>query len=135
VQALDSAREQTPDWHWTVLGPGHRWTDDVAGALTSADVVVTQAGENAVAEVAASRRPAVVVPADRPHDEQRTTARVLADGPWPVVVEHEFPLSGWAERLAGARRLDGALWSGWCDGKAAERIVDVLDVVAAGRAP
>ena len=134
-QALDSAREQTPDWHWTVLGPGHGWTDDVAGALTGADVVVTQAGENALAEVAACRRPAVVVPADRPHDEQRTTARVLAAGPWPVVVEHEFPLWGWAERLGSARRLDGALWSGWCDGKAADRIVDVLDGVVGRPTP
>lgn len=129
-RALASARAQAPGWEWTVLGPGHRWTDDVAGALLPSDVVVTQAGENAVAEVAACRRPAVVIPAERPHDEQRTTARVLADGGWPVLVEPEFPLSGWAERLEAARRLDGAEWSGWCDGKAASRIADLLDSVA-----
>jgi hypothetical protein len=134
-QALEAARAQTPDWHWTVLGPGHGWSEDVAGALAAADAVVTQAGENALAEVAACRRPAIVVPADRPHGEQRTTARVLAEGSWPVVVEDEFPLSGWAERLSAARRLDGARWAGWCDGKAADRIVDVLDGVAGGQMP
>jgi hypothetical protein len=107
----------------------------VEDVLARADVVVTQAGENALAEVAACRKPAIVVPADRPHDEQRTTAGVLADGPWPVIVEPDFPLSGWAERLAAADRLDDARWSGWCDGKAARRIVDVLDGVATTRTP
>ena len=134
-QAIDSARAQTPDWHWTVLGPGHQWADDVRDVLAGADVVVTQAGENALAEVAACRKPAIVVPADRPHDEQRTTAGVLTEGPWPVVVEPTFPLSGWAERLVAAHCLDGARWSGWCDGKAARRIVDVLDGVATTHAP
>ena len=130
--AIDAARKQSRGWEWSVLGPGQRWTDDVAAVLAASDVVVTQAGENALAEVAACRKPAVVIPADRPHDEQHTTARVLGAGPWPVVVEPEFPASGWGERLAAARRLDGAAWASWCDGKAATRIADVLDSVAAG---
>jgi hypothetical protein len=115
-----------------VLGAGQGWTDDVAAVLTAADVVVIQAGETAVGEVAACRKPAVIIPAERPHDEQRTTARVLSTGDWPVVVEPEFPMYGWAERLVTARQLDGGRWSSWCDGKAAERIADVLDMVAAG---
>jgi hypothetical protein len=129
---LATAQAQTPDWEWAVLGPGHTWTDDVAGQLEASDVVVTQAGESAVAEVAACRRPALVIPAERPHDEQRTTAEVLAGGSWPVLVEPRFPLSGWAERLEAVSRLDGTRWAGWCDGKAASRIADVLDVVAVG---
>ena len=127
---LEQARVETPDWEWTVLGQGHRWTDDVRGLLLASDVVVTQAGENAIAEVAACRRPAVVIPAERPHDEQATTAQVLAHGEWPVVVEPTFPTSGWPERLSTARQLDPARWSAWCDGKAAERISDLLDSVA-----
>jgi len=68
-----------------------------------------------------------VVPGDRPHLEQRTTARVLADGPWPVLVEPAFPDSGWADRLATAAALDGAAWSSWCDGRAADRFAEVVD--------
>ena len=99
------------------------------------DVVVTQAGENALAEVAACRRPAVVVPAVRPHDEQLTTAGVLVRGDWPVVVERTFPDNRWGQRLAAVQRLDGRGWAAWCDGKAADRIADLLERVAAGPRP
>lgn len=129
---IEQARAETPDWDWTVLGPGHRWTDDVQAVLVDSDVVVTQAGENALAEVAACRRPAIVVPAERPHSEQRTTAAALAEGGWPVLVEDTFPASGWPERLSEGQRLDGAAWAGWCDGKAAERLADLLEAVAGG---
>jgi Glycosyltransferase family 28 C-terminal domain len=127
---LERCREETPEWQWTVLGRGHRWTDDVAAVLSGSDVVVTQAGENAIAEVAACRRPAVVIPAERPHEEQVTTAQVLAEGGWPVLVEQVFPPSGWPFRLGAARELDAARWSAWCDGKAAHRIADLLHAVA-----
>lgn len=129
--ALARARESSPGWDWTVLS--HRlgtWVDDPASVLADADVVVTHAGQNAVAEVAALRRPAVVVPQQRPHDEQRTTARALASGRWPVLVEETWPTTGWDERLAKAAALDGREWSPWCDGHAVERFLDVVDEVA-----
>ncbi|RYJ01977.1 MAG: glycosyl transferase, partial [Actinomycetales bacterium] len=65
-EVLDLAREQTSGWEWTVLGLGDTWADDPWESLCAADVVVTHSGQNAVAEVAAARRPAVVVPQDRP---------------------------------------------------------------------
>ena len=89
-------------------------------------MVVTHAGQNAVAEVAAARRPAVIVPEERPFHEQRTTARALAAGDWPVIVERGFPLTGWGPRLERAARLDGALWAGWCDGAAAGRFAALV---------
>jgi hypothetical protein len=125
------AREQTPGWDWTLLGRRFgTWVDDPRGTLADADVVITHAGQNAVAEVAALRRPAVVVPQRRPHDEQRTTARVLRDGGWPALVEESWPADGWAERLESARTLDGRAWSRWCDGQAAARFREVVESVA-----
>jgi len=125
-EILDAAQRQSPSWAWTILGGEHGWLTDPLPALLDADVVVCQAGQNSIAEVAAVRRPAVLVPADRPHDEQRVTGRALAAGPWPVVVEDEFPRTGWGERLDAVRRLDGTSWSGWCDGRGAERAAQVL---------
>ncbi|MFI8633393.1 glycosyltransferase [Microbacterium sp. NPDC077663] len=61
---------------WRVLG-GDAWADDPWPALLSAGVVVSWAGQNAVADLAAARAPAVVVPQERPFDEQRETGRAL----------------------------------------------------------
>ena len=84
---------------WRVLG-GSTWADDPWEALTSAAVVVSYAGQNAVADLAAAQAPAIVVPQDRPFDEQRETGRALRraglaqvsdDWPdaarWPELVE------------------------------------------------
>ena len=63
---LELARKETPDWDWTVLDPElGSWVDAPYDVLLDADVVVTHAGQNALAEVAASRTPAVVVPQGR----------------------------------------------------------------------
>ena len=83
-----------------------------------------------VAEVAAARRPAVLVPQRRPHDEQAATARVLATGGWPAVVEPALPADGWAERLERCASLDATTWARWCDGGAADRFADVVAGVA-----
>jgi hypothetical protein len=110
----DVSTDLLPDWDWTLLGTSS-WHSDPRSLLADADVVVTHAGQNAVAEVAALRRPAVVVPQDRPHDEQRVTARLLHSGSWPV-----------AAGLAGAAGLDGSRWAAWCDGMAARRFAEVV---------
>ncbi len=123
--------EQTPQWHWTFLGGDHgTWVDDPAALLADADVVVTHAGQGAVADVAASRVPAVVVPAARPFEEQTSTAAALARGGWPVVVREELPQEGWPELLEGVAALDGDHWAAWCDGAAARRFARVVEAVA-----
>lgn len=124
---LEVARAQTPGWQWEVLGGADGpWLTDPFPSICEADVVVTHAGQNAIAEVAAARRPAIVVPADRPHDEQHSTARVLAGESWPALVEFGFPAAGWAERLERAARLDGSGWERWCDGHAPERFAALV---------
>lgn len=110
-------------WAWTTLGVDS-WVDDPSRLLRAADVVVTHAGQNALAEAAATRCPAVVVPQERPHEEQVTTAMALRDGGWPVVVLDEWPTDD--EALDKAALLDGDSWSGWCDGLAVERYGSVV---------
>lgn len=122
---LCRARASTPTWSWEVAGPG-RWHDDVAGLLERSAVVVTHAGQNALAEVAAARRPAVVVPQARPHEEQLTSAAALAAGGWPVTVLPALPEEGWPDLLERTAGRDGAGWSRWVDGGAAGRFAGLL---------
>jgi hypothetical protein len=124
---LQVAQQQTPGWRWDVLGAGEGWVDDPWDLLCHADVVVTHAGQNAIAEVAAARRPAIVVPRARPFGEQDTMAAVLAtDGRFPVSVHPELPSTGWDELLDTVSLLDGEQWSAWNSGDGARRVAAVI---------
>lgn len=139
---LRAAAAATPDWTWDVAGPPaggpgpanlrwRGWCDDVWGALGGADVVVTHAGQNAVAEVAAARRAAVVVAQDRPHDEQRTTAAAL-DRAGIAVARTRWPAPGhWPSVLDEAVARGGEGWKQWSFGDGAARAAAVLDELAA----
>ncbi|MBF4635516.1 glycosyl transferase [Agreia pratensis] len=125
---IAAARASTPDWQWTVLGShGGRWVEDPWPEICAADVVVTHAGQNALADVAAARRPAIVIPESRPHDEQVTTASVLAGSSrWPAIVRWGFPETGWSALLEEASALDGDLWRTWNDGHGAQAAAAVI---------
>ena len=105
---------ETPGWTWTVLGPpGTRWVADPWPLLCAADVVVTHAGQNAIADVAAARRPAVIVPQPRPHDEQATTA-ARAGRRRPRRRLPALACCGrWADTLERAVQLGGDGWERW----------------------
>ncbi|MGB6181690.1 MAG: glycosyltransferase [Rhodococcus sp. (in: high G+C Gram-positive bacteria)] len=103
---LNDVRTYTPSLHWRGIGaPGTPWVEDVWPLLTSAGVVVTHAGQNAVADVAASGSPAVVVAEDRPHDEQLATARALGDAGLAVALESWPDPSAWPAIIERARAL------------------------------
>lgn len=121
----DALAALAPGWDWTEVGGG-RWVEDPTAALREADVVVTNAGQNSLAEVAACRVPAVVVPAVRAHDEQATTARVLDASGWPALVVPGLPEDDWSDLLERARLLDGSAWASWCDDHGAARFADVV---------
>ena len=129
--SVDAARTATPGWTWTERSP-QRPSPDLWAELCAADVVVTHAGQNAVADVAAARAPAVVVAQRRPYGEQAATARALsrldiADGhtSWP-------PADRWNEVLEGARRRGGAGWARWSSGRGARDAAARLDLLATG---
>ncbi len=127
VTAADvrAAQTATPGWAWTVCDTTD--PDEVWSLLQSAEVVVAHAGQNVVAEVAAARRPAVIVPQSRPHDEQRSLAAGLADlGLTPRVSSWPEPAQ-WPGLLAAARRSDPAAWGRWSDGRGAARMAERLD--------
>jgi hypothetical protein len=124
---LRAAAQDAPGWHWQHLGGSGDWCDDPAKPLDDADVVVIQAGQSAVADVAARRRPAIVVPAARPFGEQLATAMALRRDGWPCEVVPELPEGDWAQRLERAADLDASRWSAWCDGHAADRMAEHVE--------
>lgn len=85
-------------------GPTGSWVHDPWSVFVGADVVVASASLNLVAEVAAAGVPLVVVPEDRPHDEQAAHAAVLAEL-WDVPVARD-----WTDDLRGC--IDRALAAG-----------------------
>ena len=92
----DVITSSVPGIDWTVVG-GKHWVPDVRDHLAHSDVVVTHAGQNAIADVAGWALPAVVVPQSRPFDEQRHLGAVLASsGIAQVVQGDDVEGAGWA---------------------------------------
>ncbi|MFJ8558122.1 glycosyltransferase [Streptomyces microflavus] len=122
-----AARAASPGWQWTTLGgPDGRWSADPWPALCAADVVVTHAGQNALAECAAARRPAVVVPQERPFGEQAATGRALTRGRLAVVATRWPKAQDWTTLLEQARVHGGERWSRWAPGDGAARAASAL---------
>ncbi|MET0966645.1 MAG: glycosyltransferase [Nakamurella sp.] len=124
MQQVVTAAAATPGWEWRVAGVAPRGTGDLWDLLQWADVVVSHGGQGAVAEVAAARRPAVLIAQQRPHGEQSATVAVLdeaalavglsdwpAPAQWPVLLRRamELPVDGWARWAPAdaARRAAG----------------------------
>lgn len=129
---LDGLRRATPGIEWTVA------TDlplvDLWRELHRAGVVVTHAGQGAVADVATAGTPAVVLGQERPHAEQVATAEavgrleVAAAAPgWPDE-------AAWGPLLETARARAGR-WSRWLAGGAPEAAGAVLAMLRGAVAP
>lgn len=130
-QDLDELRHATPGWDWDSAGVTDvRSEQDVWNALVSADVVVTHAGQNAVAEVAAARVPAVVIADPRPFGEQAATVRAIRDADVAVGLPHWPAPDAWPELLHRASSKGGERWNAWCPGDGARRAARALDGLA-----
>ncbi|GEL23426.1 hypothetical protein PSU4_23800 [Pseudonocardia sulfidoxydans NBRC 16205] len=127
---LAAAARATPGWNWTVLGGADGWLPDPWPLLRGADVVVTHAGQNALAEVAAARRPAIVVPQRRPHDEQFAAAAALAQAGLATVCPRWPDPAVWPTLLDDATTDDGARWRLWCPGGAAAEAAGLIRELA-----
>lgn len=141
-RVADAARS-TPDWSWRVAGrctagtalPSNMdsggWSGDVWAELGDADVVVGHAGQNVVAEIAAARRAAVIVPERRPFGEQAATAAVLDRAGLATVLPRWPSPASWASVLDRAVATGGHGWARWSDGSAAARAAEAIDRLAA----
>ena len=127
----DVLRHQVRDLDWVLAGAG-RWMPDIEAALATAAVVVSHAGQNAVADIAAVRTPAVLVPCPRPHAEQEHLARALAGlGLAPVVPAAEVGSADWAGLVRAVRDTPPA-WERWCTDGAPDRAADIIEEVGRG---
>lgn len=124
-------------WDWEILGhdgSAGSWepsADEIWQALGRAHVVITPASNNCIAEVAAARRPLIVLPQPRPFGEQHAHAALLErhglaaqEDSWPAPER-------WAALLDRASRSSPAGWDGHHDGQGARRLADVIERVAA----
>jgi hypothetical protein len=128
---LAAARSVTPDWRWDVMGlPGHAWIADSWPTLCAADVVVTHAGQNAIAEVAAARRPAIVLPQQRPHEEQVATARALERCGLATVLPAWPAAQEWPALLDRMIAGEAPRWEQWAPGDGAQRAAGLIDAAA-----
>jgi hypothetical protein len=120
-----------PVRHLRDAGPTEVWA-----ALRAAPLVLSHCGSNAVAEIAAARRPAILIPDARPHAEQEHLAEALTRAPLPcvVVAPADLARTDWAAAHRTASALDGADWRRWNDGAAAARIAELLQRLGAAAA-
>jgi len=98
---------------WHVLGSDIGvWADDPWKALVSAAVVVSWGGQNAIADLAAAQAPAIVVPQERPFEEQLETARALRRAGLAQVSE-EWPTTEQWPALVEQASSDRPDWERW----------------------
>ncbi|WP_378144348.1 glycosyltransferase [Cnuibacter sp. UC19_7] len=99
------------------------WTTDPWPHLEAADVVVTAAGQNSIADLAAARVRAVVVPQERPFGEQHATGRALERLDLAIVASDPRGVDEWARLLDRALGLRPE-WDRWEVAGAAQRAAD-----------
>lgn len=123
---LDAASRATPGWSWRQAGAGPAAGVPVWDLLGWADVVVTHGGQNSIAEVAAARRPAVVIAQPRPHGEQAATVATLDRARLAVGLDAFPDPARWPSLLARAAALGGDRWTRWAPPEAPRRAAEFL---------
>lgn len=134
MESVNDCAAAHPQFHWSTLGvAGGPWADDPWPALCTADVVVSSAGQSSVADIAAARRPAILVSASRPFAEQHATSRAL-EAAELALVQDEWPaLDDWPLLIERARAGDPDRWKRWETRGAAARAACAIERVASQR--
>ncbi len=131
---LEEVRAATPQWSWTLAGPGNFLNDDeLWNELCSADAVVTHAGQNAIADVAAARKPAIVISSPRPFGEQERSVRALNAARIAIGLEVWPAAASWSDLLERACAVGGRGWQNWSTGHGAADCAVRLEELAARR--
>ena len=122
-----AAEQATPGLRWSAVGlAGQPWSEDVWTRLLDASVVVTHGGQNALADVAAARRPAVIVPQSRPFTEQVRVAAALDAAEVAVTTDAWPRAEAWSALLGRALDRGGVGWKRWSSGDGAQRAAQVI---------
>jgi hypothetical protein len=130
-EQLGDCAEACPGTTWTAIGGTRsRWLDDPWPVICAADVVVTHAGQSAIADVAAARRRAVVIAQPRPYDEQPATATVLRRYRLATVVRRWPDTRAWPGLIAQALATDPEKWIRWEVSGAASRAARAIETTA-----
>jgi predicted glycosyltransferase len=130
-----------PGWRVVIAGTVERFTgpgveaighcEPILPLLAAADVVVTSAGWAAVADVVAAGARLVVVPEERPFDEQLVRARALAAAGLAMCCRRWPTPDGLGDVLAAAGDLRPERWAAYHDGRGAQRAAALVDEVHA----
>ncbi|MBA4025849.1 MAG: hypothetical protein C0482_26175 [Gordonia sp.] len=111
------------------LGPAFgTWNDDPWRELCSARLVVTNAGQGSVADVAVAQKPAVILPQERPFDEQLRTGRNLARAGLAYVAP-SWPTAGEWDTILASIPDAAPPWSQWRTAGAAGRAAAAIEAV------
>lgn len=133
ASVVRAARAALPERRFTELVDAS--AAQVEAALARASLVFSHCGQNAVAEIASARVPAVLVAEERPFAEQESMAAALAasDLPVEVMTPESAEIADWTALAARLGATGGGGWAAWVDGAAAERAAQVIRDVAEDR--
>ena len=85
------------------------------------------AGQSCVADVAAARRPAIVLPQPRPFDEQHATAETLRRHRLAIATRGWPDARAWRCFIGQARASDPSRWEQWQTTGAAARAAEAIE--------
>lgn len=119
--------ERFPDVRWRTAGylAGSALSDPWE-SLSDAEIVVSAAGQNSVADVIAAGRGLVLVPQPRPFDEQEATARALHGLGVAQMIEH-WPDHDALGRALAATRVESRRAKRWDVEGGAQRAARVIE--------
>ena len=125
MRAVDEAATAA-GWDVSMVGGPGTWSADHWQALREHDLVVTHAGQGAVADVATADRPALLLPQDRPFGEQAATAHALARAGMATLMAAG---ADWHDALHRAAAAPTA-WHRWETHGAAARAAALIEQAA-----
>jgi hypothetical protein len=128
---IDACRAAYPDTTWRFAGGPDNWLPDPWPAMCSAGVIVGNAGQNTVADLAVAARPAILIPEDRPFGEQHAIAEMQRGLRLATVTPHWPDVVCWPELRSAAAQTPSDRWSRWETEGAARRAAAVIEEVAA----
>lgn len=113
-----------PNWTFTYLG-GEVHSDNPLREMAHADVVVSAAGQNSVADIALSGKPCILLPQERAFAEQFATAEA-AEKLDVVLACKQVPDPSDFPALLDAAKVKKPQWKKWEVMGAAERAAEVI---------